>query len=48
METDGALPCTQETATGPCPDPVECNSRHFILSVLILSYHFRLGIPNDL
>jgi hypothetical protein len=42
METEGSLPCSQEPATGPCPDPDEPIPAHlifldFIVLILKLS-----------
>jgi hypothetical protein len=47
MQPEGLLPCSQEPATGPSPDPDRSNpisSR----SILILFTHLRLGLPSGL
>jgi hypothetical protein len=31
MEPDGSLPCSQESATGPCPEPDQSNPYHPIV-----------------
>jgi hypothetical protein len=52
IEPEGALLCSQEPSTGPCPEPDRSNPYHPILSpskiYLILSTHLRLGLPSDL
>jgi hypothetical protein len=52
MEPEGSLPCSQEPATGHYPE-LHASSPHlsilFLLkSILILSSHLRLGLPNGL
>jgi hypothetical protein len=52
MELEGSLPCSQEPATGPYPDPDE-TSPHLVTlisvrSILVLSSHLRISIPNGL
>jgi hypothetical protein len=52
MEPEGSLPCSQESSTGRCPEPDQSSPYHTILfllrSILILSYHLRLVLPNGL
>jgi hypothetical protein len=51
MEPEGSLPCSQETSTGPYPEPDQSNSYHPMLfqrPILILSTHLRLGLPSGL
>jgi hypothetical protein len=51
MEPGGLLPYSQETSTGPYPEPGQFNPYYPILSlwsVLILSTHLRLGLPTGL
>jgi hypothetical protein len=40
MESEGTLPCSQESSTGPCPEPDQSTPYHPILSLqdLILAY----------
>jgi hypothetical protein len=47
MEPGGSLPCSQEPSTGPYPEPDQSNPYH-LRSILILSPHLRLGLPNGL
>jgi hypothetical protein len=50
-EPKGSSPCSQEPSTGPCPEPDRSSPYHPILSlrsILILSTHLRLGLPNGL
>jgi hypothetical protein len=52
MEAEGSLPCSQEPATGPCPEPDE-SSPHpplfiSLRSILMLSPHIRLGLPSGI
>jgi hypothetical protein len=42
MEPEGSLPCSQEPATGPYPEP------HDLRVILILSSHLILGLPSGL
>jgi hypothetical protein len=44
MEPEG----TQEPSTGPYPEPDQSNPYNFILSILILFTHLRLGLPSGL
>jgi hypothetical protein len=50
METEGSLPCSQEPATSPSPDPNQSSPYHHILFIprlnLILSTHLYLGLPS--
>jgi hypothetical protein len=49
MEPVGSLPRSQEPSTGPYPEPDQSNLYHHTLrSILILSAHLRLGLPNGL
>jgi hypothetical protein len=52
MEPEGSLPCSQEPSTGPYPEPDRASPYHPIVSLLrsiiILSSHLRLGLPNGL
>jgi hypothetical protein len=52
MEPEGSLPCSQELSTGPYPEADRSSPYHPILSplrsILILSTHLRLGLPNGL
>jgi len=52
METEGSLSYSQEPNTGPYPE-LHASSPHFphpisLRSILILSYHQRLGLPSGL
>jgi hypothetical protein len=46
MEPEGSLPCLQEPATGPCPEPDESNRciRNLLTSTSTTSSHLRLGL----
>jgi len=35
MESEGSLPCSQEPATGPCPEPDESSPHTVTLSIFI-------------
>jgi hypothetical protein len=52
MEHEGSLPCSQEPSPGPYPEPDRSSPYHPILSlfrsILILSYHLRLGLLSGL
>jgi hypothetical protein len=50
MEPEGSLPCSQEPSTGPYPEPDQTIPSHLISlrSILVLSTHLRLGLPNGL
>jgi hypothetical protein len=54
MEREGSLPCSQEPATGPYPEPVQSNPYHPIPSYLsknhqasILFLKISFGLPID-
>jgi len=52
MEPEGSLPCSQDPATGPYPEPDE-SSPHLptlllLRSILTLPSRPRLGLPSDL
>jgi hypothetical protein len=49
MEPEGSIPCSQESSTGPYPEPYQSNPLHPIplRSILISSTHLRLGLPSD-
>jgi hypothetical protein len=51
MEPEGSLPCSQEPATGPYPEPdrfspYHPHPRNSLRSILILSTPLRLGLPS--
>jgi len=50
METEGLLPCSQELAAGPYPEPVASYLylTHFPKIILILASHLRLCLPSGL
>jgi hypothetical protein len=50
MESDGLLPCSQEPATGPYPEPGELiPHRHVSLrSISMLVFRVHLGLPSGL
>jgi hypothetical protein len=48
MEPEGSVPCSQDPATGPYPEPDESGPHHDIVSTLILLFHPRLGLPRDI
>jgi hypothetical protein len=48
-EPEVSSPCSQEPATGPCPEPIESIPHAqpiFLRSILIPSSHLRLGLPS--
>jgi hypothetical protein len=45
MEPEDLLSCSQESSTGPCPEPDQSNPYH---PILMLSIHLRVGLPNGL
>jgi hypothetical protein len=49
MEPEGSLPHSQDPATCPYPEPAQsssCPHPTALRSILILSSHLRLGLPN--
>jgi hypothetical protein len=51
MEPEGSLPCSQEPAIDPCPEPDEScthTPRSSLISILILFFHLRLCPLSDL
>jgi len=50
MEPEGSLPCSQEPAAGPCPEPLESATSHPIYpsSILIFPFHLRLVLSSGL
>jgi hypothetical protein len=46
MESEGSLPCSQETATGPYFESDESSPYHPIL--FPLAFHLRLGLPSGI
>jgi hypothetical protein len=50
MEHEDSLPCSQERAIGPYPEPYESSPYYLtcLKSILILSPQLRLGLPNGL
>jgi hypothetical protein len=50
MEPEGSLPCSQQPATCPYPEPNESTSPNpiSVRSILMLSSHLRLGLPSGL
>jgi hypothetical protein len=47
MESNGSLPCSQETATDPYPQPVESSLHSHILLIKIPFRIFALVFPVD-
>jgi hypothetical protein len=50
MESEGSLPCLQQSTTSPRHKPDESNPHpppFSLRSILILSTHTRLGLPGD-
>ena len=51
MEPDGSLPHSQQLTTYPYPEPDQsspCPYPTSLRSILILSFHLRLGLPSRL
>jgi hypothetical protein len=51
MEPEGSLPCSQEPATGPYPEPDESSSHPHpssLRSILMLPSYLRLGLMSGL
>jgi hypothetical protein len=51
MEPEGSLPCSQNPATDPYPEPDYSRPYPhsiFLRLILILSSHLRLGLPSGL
>jgi hypothetical protein len=50
MEPEGSLPCSQESSTGPYPEPGQSHPCHPIAlrPILICFTHLRLGLPSGL
>jgi hypothetical protein len=52
MESEVSLPSSQESATGPCPEPVESSPHSFFYPVsktsLIIFSHLRIGLRSGL
>jgi len=52
MKPEDTLPCSQDHATGQYPEPYEFSSKFLtpflVRSILILSFHIRLGLPSGL
>jgi hypothetical protein len=47
METEGSLPCSQESPIGPPPDS-DASHPVTLRSILMLYSHLRLGLPTGL
>jgi hypothetical protein len=48
MEHENSLPCSQEPATGPYPEPDESSPHRVSLcSILILSFYLRQGLLSE-
>jgi len=45
MEHEGSLQCSQEPATGLCPEPDASNSH--LPTLFLISFHLRQGLPRD-
>jgi hypothetical protein len=50
MEPEGSLPCSEEPAAGPCPEPHETrlHSYNLINICFNIIHHLRLGLPSGL
>jgi hypothetical protein len=45
MEPEGSLPCSQESYTGPYPEPYRSNQKHLTYVLLLLVVSFLLAFP---